>query len=420
MLIMTVQETREFPETKTKFFYGYIIVIAAFIIQAVMFGPRSSFGVFFKPLIAEFGWTRALMSGAYSMSTIVQGLMGIVMGNLNDRLGPRMVMTLCGFLVGLGYMLMALTNAAWQLYLFYVVILGIGMGGIYTPPMSTVARWFVHRRSVMTGIAMAGGGIGALITPPVINWLIFTYGWRNTYIIMGVVILVIMILTAQFLRRDPKQMGLTPYGESRIEEQELDFATEGFSLKETTGTKQFWMAIAMIFCFGFCISTIMVHIVPHATDLGISAAAAANILAVMGGGILAGGIMLGSVADKIGNRRAYAICFILILAALLWLLSIKEVWMFYLCAAVLGLGGGGSATLTSPLVADLFGIRSHGLILGVIASSQTMGVATGPFVAGYIFDVRSSYQPAFLITVMVSFAGLMLSATLRPVKKHNS
>jgi MFS family permease len=417
--VMDNQEASLPAGAKSKFFYGYIIVIAAFIIQLLMFGPRSSFGVFFKPMIAEFGWTRALLSGAFSMSSILQGFFGIVMGSLNDRLGPRVVMTLCGFLTGLGFMLMSQISAAWQLYLFYVVLIGIGMGGIYIPTMSTVARWFVKRRSVMTGLVIAGGGVGGLILPPVVNWLISTYGWRNAYIILGALILVIIILAAQFLRRDPTQMGLVPYGKNKAEQQELNFGIGGFSLKEAAGTIQFWMALVMLFCFGFCVLTITVHIVPHTTDLGIAAAAAANTLAVLNGVQLVGSIVLGGAADRIGNRQAYIICFILISAMLFWLLLIKETWMFYLFAAVMALGGGGGATLTSPLVAELFGMRSHGLILGVIIFCATMGGAAGPFIAGYIFDVSGSYQLAFLISAALGVVGLILAATLRPVKNLN-
>jgi MFS family permease len=416
---MDNQEVSPPAKKKTKFFYGYIIVMAAFIIQLVMFGPRNSFGVFFKPMISDFGWTRALLSGAFSISIILQGLLGIVMGALNDRLGPRVVLTLCGFLLGLGFMLMSLISTAWQLYLFYVVIIGTGMGGIYTPPMSTVARWFVDRRSVMTGIVIAGGGIGGLMAPPAVNWLISIYGWRHAYIIMGAMVLVIVILAAQFLRRDPTQMGLEPYGMNKQAEQELDFVTAGLSLKEVVYTRQFWMAVAMLFCFGFCMLTVTIHIVPHATDLGISAATAANILAVLGATQLVGSITLGGFADKIGNRQAYIISLALMSATLFWLLTAREVWMLYLSVVVLGFGGGGAATLLSPLTAELFGIRSHGLILGVIVFSATIGGAVGPFIAGYIFDVSGSYQSAFLVSAAFAVIGLILTVILRPIKKPN-
>jgi len=338
------------------------------------------------------------------------------MGGLNDRLGPRTVLTLCGFLIGLGYLLMSLTSAAWQLYLFYAVIIGIGMGGILAPPMSTVARWFVKRRSVMTGIVVAGGGIGGIIMPPVANWLISTYGWRKSYIIIGALVLVIIILASQFLRRDPTKMGQEPYGGNRVGEQRLDLNTEGLSLKEVTYTRQFWMAVTMLSCFGFCIATILLHIVPHATDIGISAAIAANILATIGGAAPISGIVLGGVADRIGNRQAYIICFILMSAALFWLLTASEVWMLYLFAVVIGLGAGGGTTLMSPLTAELFGIRSHGLIFGVCLFCQTTAGAIGTFIAGYIFDVTGSYQLIFLVCAAFAVIGLILASILRPIK----
>ncbi|MFC1901979.1 MFS transporter, partial [Chloroflexota bacterium] len=309
-------------------------------------------------------------------------------------------------------------STAWQLYLFYIVM-GIGMGGSFAPPMSTVARWFVKRRSMMTGIVVAGSNIGAIITPPAVNWLISAYGWRTSYIVMGSVVLVIVILGAQFLRRDPAKMGQVPYGGYEEGKQPLNSRTEGFSFKEATYTPQFWMVFAMVVCFGFSQVACSVHIVPHATDLGISAASAANILATIGAAALVGCIVLGNVADRIGNRRTFIICFMLMSTALFWLLIAREAWMLHLFAAVLGFSGGGLATLESTLTAELFGMRSHGLILGVISGGFTMGAAAGPFITGYIFDVSGSYQLAFFITAVVGIVGLILSATLRPVNKLN-
>ncbi|MFC1902142.1 MFS transporter [Chloroflexota bacterium] len=410
------QEVNQPVKPKPRFFYGYVVVVAASSIRMVMVGPRSAFGVFFKPLIAEFGWSRALISGAFSVHSVMQGLSGTVMGGLNDRFGPRVVMTFCGFLVGLTCLLMSQISASWQLYLFYLVM-GIGMGGSFPPTMSTVARWFAKRRSVMTGFVLAGGGIGGMIAPPVANWLISTYGWRNAYIIMGALVLVLAILIAQFLRRDPAKMGQVPYGENEGQEQRLDSGIEGFSFKEATLTRQFWMVFVMIFCFGFSYVVNAVHIVPHATDLGISAASAANVLATISGTFLLGGIVMGSVADRIGNRQTLIICFILMTAALFWLLAAREAWMLYLFAAVLGFGGGGAGMLESTLPAELFGMRSHGLILGVISVGFTIGAAVGPFITGYIFDVSGSYQPAFLINAVVGVVGLILAATLRPTKR---
>jgi len=384
--------------------------------MAATFGTYLAFGVFFKPVLTEFGWTRGLTSGAFSLSMVMQGLLGIVMGGLTDRLGPRTVLTLCGFFLGLGYLLVSQINAVWQLYLFYGVIIGIGMSGIVVPLLSTVARWFVRRRSMMAGIVMSGTGIGTLIGPPVANWLISAYAWRTSYMILGGAVLIIVVSAAQLLRRDPDQMGQLPYGENEGGEHESKVRTEGFSLKQAAYTRQLWIISAMLFCFGFCLFSIIVHIVPHATDLGISAASAASILATIGAVGIAGNVVLGTAADRIGNRQVFLISFILMSSGLFWLVRATEVWMLCLFAAVLGFARGGMGASESPLVAGFFGLSSHGLIFGVTGLGLTTGAAIGPFLTGSIFDVTGSYQTAFLVCAAISIVGLVLTAFLRPIK----
>ncbi len=170
--------------------------------------------------------------------------------------------------------------------------------------------------------------------------------------------------------------------------------------------------------FSFCAATIMVHIVIHATGLGIPALSAANILAIIGGGSIAGRVIIGSVADRIGNRLALIICFILLAIALVWLMVIKEVLMFYLFAAIFGLGYGGVEALKSPMTADLFGLRSHGVILGVTFLGDCIGGVVGPVLAGGIFDVTGSYKPAFLVCISASVLALMLTSLLRPTNSE--
>ena len=396
-----------------RFFYGYIIVTAALFIMAVMWGAIYTFGIFLKPVSAEFGWSRAAISGAYSLFMVVHGLLYIITGRLNDRFGPRLVMTVCGIVMGLGYLLMSQISGIWQLYLFYGVIIGIGMSGVFVPLTSTIARWFVSRRGLMTGIALSGGGVGTLIMPPIANWLITNYGWQVSYIIIGGIILVLVILAAQFLRRDPSQKGLVAYGVEEAEVGNLD-SERGFSLQEAIHTRQFWMFGAAFFCFGFYLHTIMVHIAPHATEFGISTTIAASLLSVIGGVGIAGRIALGGTGDRIGNRLVAIVCFFVMFVALSCLVVAREAWAFYLVVAVFGFAYGGFDALISPIVAELFGLSSHGVILGSLAVGATIGGAIGPVLAGRIFDVTGSYNLAFLICAVTSIIALALVLLLTP------
>ena len=414
---MANKEVHQPHKAEPRFFYGYVVVIAAFVILVVMFGPHSAFGLFFNPLLAEFGWTRAMTSGAFSLSMFVYGVLGIVVGGLNDRFGPRLVVTVCGLLVGLGYVLMSQVSALWHLYLLFGVVVGIGMSGVWVPQMSSVARWFVKRRSLMTGIVIAGAGMSQLITPPIVSRLIAAYDWRLSYVIMGAVVMVIMVAAAQFLKRDPAQMGLLPYGADEVKQQGLPSATNDFTFKESVKTAQFWLAFMLLFCSGFASMAVMVHIVPHAIELEISAISAANILAVMGGVLILGNYVMGGVADRIGNRLVFLICFVLMVAALFLLMPARDLWMLYIFAVIFGFAFGGIGTVESPLVAGLFGLSSHGLIYGVIHVGFTVGASVGPFLAGYIFDETLSYQGAFWSCAGVGVLGIILSLILQPTKR---
>jgi len=414
---VTSKEDYQLRKTEPRFFYGHILVIIAFFVMVASWGVYNAFGVFFKPLQAEFGWSSAVTSGAFSLSMIIYGVLGIIVGGLTDRFGPRIVMTICGFLVGLGFVLMSQVNAIWQLYLFYGVIVGIGMSGVWVPQLSTVARWFVRRRSLMTGIVVAGVGIGQMIGSPVASRLIAAYDWRLSYIILGGVVLVVMVLAAQFMKRDPTKMGLLPYGENEVKQQGLASETRAFSLREAVHTTQFWIALAMFFCSGFGVFGITVHIVPHAIELGISAVSAASILAAMGGINILGTYVLGGLGDRIGNRQVFIIGFILMAAAFFWLVPARELWMFYLFAVVFGFAMGGMGAVESPLVAWLFGLRSHGLLYGVVHIGFTVGAAVGPVVMGYIFDLTGSYRMAFLVCGIVGILGIIIAVLLRPTKR---
>ncbi|MFC1917342.1 MFS transporter [Chloroflexota bacterium] len=269
---------------KNPYIYGYVIVAACFCIQAIGIGTFVAFGVFFKPILAEFGWSRATLASAQSVAIVAGGFLGILMGRLNDRFGPRLVTTIAGFFFGVGLLLMSGVNSVWQLYLFYGVLVGIGMSAIDVIPLTTVARWFTKQRGMMTGIVKMGTGTGQLIIPFAASLLIVNWDWRNSYLILGAAVMVLLMAIGQLLRRDPASTGLSPSG-SRGHSEAGERDTEaGFNLQEAMRTRQLWTICFAIFSAIFCLLIIMTHIVPHATDLGIAPTIAAGILSTIGGG----------------------------------------------------------------------------------------------------------------------------------------
>ena len=401
-------------EKKTsKFFYGYIIALACFLIQGIGVGTYVAFGVFFKPLLAEFGWSRATLSGASSLAFLLMGFLGILVGNLNDKFGPRIAMAVTGVFYGSGHFLLSQLNSVWQLYLFFGLVVGIGLSSIDVIPLTTTARWFVRRRGMVTGLVKVGTGAGQFIMPLLASIFIMNYGWRHAYIFIGIIVLVFIIGSGQLLRRDPGQMGQLADGDRKISTGQLDTSEVGLSLQEAFRSWKFWMVCIISFLAGYCMLTIMVHIVAHATDIGIDQIKSAGVLSTIGGVSILGRLSIGIAIDRIGNTKSMIICFILMIASFLWLLVAGEIWMLYLFAMLYGVAHGGFFTVLSPMVAELFGIGSHGVLFGIVAFSLTIGGAIGPVLAGHIFDIARSYQLVFLILVGVSIAGLFLTLFLK-------
>jgi MFS family permease len=397
--------------------YGYVIAAACFGIQAIGVGTYVCYGVFFNPLISEFGWSRAAISGASSMAFFLMGLFSILVGRLNDRIGPRNVMAVTGFLFGLGHVLMSRLGAVWQLYVFYGLIIGMGLSSVDVIALSTTARWFVRKRGIMTGIVKIGTGAGQFIIPLAASILIASYGWRTSYIIIGAAVLLLLVSIAQLLRRDPSQLAPLPDYEEEPSGGKRDFASGGFSISETLRTRQFWTICAVNLSIIFCLLMIMVHIVPHAQDIRVSATKAAGILSTIGGVSMVGRFISGIAIDRIGSKRAMIVCLILLISGLLWLQTAKELWMLYLFAVIYGTAHGGYFTTISPIVAEFFGIRAHGVLFGIIAFSGNVGGAIGPILAGYIFDVTAGYSPAFWLCTLMSALGLALLLLLKPIEE---
>jgi MFS family permease len=370
------------------------------------------------PLIGEFGWSRAVTSGAASLCWLLSGFISIVAGTLSDRLGPRRVMTGCGFFFGLAYLLLSQVTSIWQLYLYYSLIIAVGMSAADVVPLSTLSRWFAKKRGAMTGITKVGTGAGMMAIPLVASRLVTGYGWRTAYTVLGAGALIALVSVAQLFKRDPAQTGQFADGEEKGDVGRFNLVEAGLSLREAIHLRQLWMVCAAYLCVTFCVQTLMVHIVPHAEDIGISPANAANVLSTIGGVSIAGRLVMGKLGDKIGHERAMAICFLPMLGALFWLQMAKDLWMLYLFAAIYGFGHGGFFALISPLMAQLFGTKSQGAIFGIAIAVGAIGGAIGPLLAGHIFDLTGSYRIPFLIVAgLIAIALILIMSLGSPSRK---
>jgi MFS family permease len=323
-------------------------------------------------------------------------------------------MTVSGVFLGLGYLLMSRLESVWQLYLFFAIIFGIGLSTVDVISLSTIARWFIIKRGIVTGIVKVGTGAGQMTIPFLTSILIVHYGWRNSCVIIGVAVLIILVAIAQLLRRDPSQMGLLPDGDFSVSLERPVSDSEGFSLQEALRTRQFWTMCAAMLVTVYCLLTVMVHIVPYALEMNVSPTRAAGVLSTIGGVSMAGRFVSGLAIDRIGSKRVMIFCFILLIAMLLWLQIATEPWMLYFFAVFYGLAHGGFFTTLSPLVAEFFGIKSHGVLFGITMFCGTFGGALGPVIAGYVFDVTGRYAGAIWLCIVIGILGFVLVAVLKP------
>lgn len=389
------------------------------MIQAIGIGAYMSYGVFFHPLNAEFGWSRATISGASSLAYLFMGLIGIIAGRLNDRIGPGKVLAITGFFFGLGCLLMSRLETIWQLYLFYGICVGIGLGAIDVIPLTTTARWFVKNRGLVTGIVKTGTGAGQFIVPFITSLIITSYGWRTSFVTLGIFLLISLIAVGRLLRRDPNQLCSNPENEANQADYHAEPEHDSLTLREAVHTRQLWIICLINLTATFCLLSIMVHIAPHARDLGASATRAAGVLAIIGGISMAGRFFSGVFLDLIGSKKTMAICFGLLIIGLLWLQVAGEVWMLYLFALIYGIGHGGFFTIISPIVAEYFGLRAHGVLFGIVAFSGTVGGSLGPILTGYVFDLTAGYNIAFWLFTLTNIAALALLISLKPFVRKN-
>ncbi len=397
----------------SRFFYGYAIVVVAFVLQAVGWGVFNSMGVFFKPFMDEFGWSRALISSAFSLAMLVCGMSSILQGGLSDRFGPRVVMAVGGVFLGIGYLLMSRVSHFWHVYLYCTVIIGFGISGTDVVMLSTTSRWFLRFRGLVTGIAKVGTGVGMLVMPLLLNWLIVRYGWRITFLSLGILSLLAYIGLAQFLVRDPGKMGLWPDNEKRVSHEPDTGPEKGLNTEQAMRTLSFWTICVAYILALFCLATMLLHVVPHVIDMGFSSSRGARILSTVGAVSILGRFVMGGTADRIGTKSVLVICFMCLTTGLFWLQISDRFWMMVVFAILHGFAHGGLFAIVAPITAEYFGTRSHGELFGIVTFVSTFGAAAGPVLAGVVFDASGSYQMVFRILTGVSVVGLGCAISLK-------
>lgn len=416
-----------------KIFYGWWIVAASSII--IFFGTGIvfySFGVFIKPLEEHFGWSRAVISLTVAVWALMYGFSGPFIGVLLHKYGGRAVIAASALVTGLCYVVFGSLE---HLPAFFMVmfVTGIGSVGITLIPNQTlVSNWFEKYRGRAMGIMMAGIGFGGLLMPQVANALIVSFGWRTSFRVLGVLILVIIIPIALLLvRTRPSDMGLEPDGISRDKvnedgsEAEEASGASGLPVKRALGTPSFWLLFIAFMFLVFGESGLTVHFVAFVDDAGVSSQRAALYWGLAAGISSVGRLGFGVLADRWNPRNLIALthgfhAVSVILLLVLFLGMGLHTWVGLLpFSLIYGLSLGGSAVLLPVLVGRCFGLLNFSKLLGILMSGFALGVVGGPLLAGRVFDSTGSYRVALIIFAVAFGVAAMAVACVQP-GKYNS
>ena len=406
------------PPKKVDPLYGWVLVAVGTAIIAIINGSFYSYGVFFKPLLQDFGWTRAELSGPVSLRLAATGIFGIIAGVIADRAGPRLVVPAGVLLVAVGYALTSRVTGIWEMYLYMGLIIGVGMSVPYPALTALISRWFTAKRGLAMGIVLAGFGLGQIIFPPLVTRWIASYSWQTAFIYLAL-IAVFVGVPLGFLLKVPNNEETTPIakdppsGRTKVLNQEA----ASWSLRDGLRSLALWQISLVYLLFSACLQALMVHLVPHAIDVGIKPLAASVLIGVIGAANVAGRIAGGGFSDKLGTKRILIWSLITSGLALLALCFTKSFWGLYFIAGVYGLGYGGISITVPKLASEYFALSSLGVIIGIIQLAFAAGGAVGAPLAGFIFDRTNSYVLAFAVLFIFLVVALVLCLSLRPPRR---
>lgn len=417
---------------RKKIFYGWWIVLATNLICMIGYGTwLYSFGVFFKPMSAEFGWTRAMTAGAYSLRSIEGGIASPIVGWAVDKYGSRGVIIVGALVSGGAFTLMPLVNSLLGFYLVYGILLSAGMSAmLYLPAWTVIAKWFKRRLSLAMALLAVGAGFGGLICAPASAFLIERFGWRSAFVVLGVVIWIVVLPLSLVVRNSPAEMGLAPDGDPLPEEKPRendspsepegsasDPSTPGeYTLKQALRSSVFWIMALAFFFFGMAHSTVTVHTVPALTDAGIPVGKAAFSIGLLTLVSVIGRLSFGYLGDHVTKRYLFMVAYSLTGLGLLVLMNAKTMGMVYLFIFLFGVGFGGTIPLMPAIRAEYFGLAALGKIQGFMNPVMMFAGAVGPIFAGLVFDATGSYRISFLVTGLLTFGAVIAMFFARPAK----
>ena len=402
------------------FYYGWVIVTVSLITLTVIYGIWWSFPVFYVNILHEFGWSRGGTATIFTVGSVVYGFGSLAAGALVDKLGPRRLVPASCLLLVIGCLVSAVSAARWHFYVSYGVFMGFGaICAGYVPITVTLSNWFVRRRGMALGIGLVGD-----VAPPLLAWpiqhLIFLVGWRDAYAVLAAVLLIVIIpLTAIFMRTRPRDLNLEPDGspggiedegrdrkagktiESGLQIVDREWAETDWTLWGAIRTFRFWFLTGVMTTLGMGVGIIMNHLVALVVDVGYSEALAALVFSIAGF-LAVLGRLGGFLSDRQGREVTFTISTSLFLGsalALLMVLKSAQIDPLYLYAITFGLGSGLTAPTISSAAADLFGGRNFGTILGFTNIGFGIGHGLGAWIGGAIYDHAGSYTLAVMTAI---------------------
>jgi len=389
-------------------FYGWKLVGLTLLITALASGPVwSGTGVWVTALEQHFGWSRAQLTGAFSMAQFQGSIVGPFMGYLIDKLGPHLMVFLGLAVTGAGFIIFSQTTNIVTFYISYAVImLGVSAGS-WLPMMTTLNKWFNRKRGTAMGLAGEGSFLGGLVLVPILAWSVTpaNYGWSTTALWIGVVFLAVSWPISRFIRNQPADYGLLPDGdvagaEPPVETPAVAVAT-GNTLNFTAGqavrTRAFWFITFGHALSSMLIATLTVHMVPLLTDQGMSLQSAAYIWAEL---MAAGAVFQlvgGFLSDRYPRNRILFVFAALQAGGFILAAFVNSLPMAILFALVYGAGFGGRVPITTAIRGDYFGNRAFATITGISMAPLYAFMLAAPLFAAFMFDATGTYTVSFLV-----------------------